>query len=64
MRIEAQGETGQCFTFYMAVHDGIIVGGAPVGKNMIGMNARSAWRLWAHRKAKLMRIDPPPRAAP
>lgn len=64
MRIECQGETGQWLVFCMAVHDGRIVGGAPIGKNMIGMNARAAWRLWAHRKAKLMRIDPPPRPDP
>ena len=59
MRIECQGESGQWLVFCMAVHDGMIVGGAPIGKKMIGMNARAAWKMWARRGARLMRLDPP-----
>jgi hypothetical protein len=61
MRIEVQGETGQWLVFCLAVHDGKVVGGAPIGKRMFGMDARNVWRFWRNRKARLMRLDPPPR---
>lgn len=59
MRVEIRGETGQWFVFCLAVYDGWIVECAPVARRMFGQRARTVWKLYAHRGAKLMRLDPP-----
>lgn len=58
IRVEIQGESGQWFVFAAAVHDGKLVGGAPVARRMFGLDARSAWKMYRRRGAKLERMDP------
>lgn len=56
MRVEVVGERGRPIVFALAVHDGWIVGGARIGRKLVGQRARDVWKLWISRGAKLDRI--------
>lgn len=58
MRVEIRGKR-EWVVFALAVHDGRIVECAPVARSMLGLPARDVWKHYAHRGAKLTRLEPP-----
>jgi hypothetical protein len=61
MRVEIVPSRGCPIVFAVAVHEGRVVGGAPLGMQMaaaVDYDARKLWKGLAARGAQLMRMDP------
>jgi hypothetical protein len=58
MRVEIVGESSKTYVFALAVHDGWVVGGAPIARMMIGQRARDVWKMYKRRGAALSRLEP------